>query len=372
MAADPERYFPASHPELSAALDLFMANARHQLGALGGVEAFVLAGGYGRGEGGVLVGDDGREHLYNDLEFYLFTKGIPTAALRHGVHQIEREGSRALELEVEIRMLPSRALRRAVPSMFFYDLFWGHRVVYGPEDFVRRFTPDAVRDEDRIPLHEATRLLFNRGSGLLFAAAKLGGIDPDRDIRFIQRNHAKLKLALGDAWLAAHGEYHWSCVERNRRLKKHAITLPNGAVIQGFHDEGVQFKLHPAHPMLDDATLRAQQQRLVALWTELFLWLEGKRLQTSFSTLSSYVHYAGRVLPEMSLLKAVLCHLRDILRYRGFVPRWRDYPRATLQRALAGALASQDMLDGEGGAGVLSVSTSSFLAEYRRWWSRYH
>ena len=38
------------------------------------LEAIVLAGGYGRGEGGVLLTSEG-DKPYNDIEFYLFIKG---------------------------------------------------------------------------------------------------------------------------------------------------------------------------------------------------------------------------------------------------------------------------------------------------------
>ena len=40
------------------------------------LEALVLGGGYGRGEGGVLIGPGG-DRPYNDLEFYLFLSGPP-------------------------------------------------------------------------------------------------------------------------------------------------------------------------------------------------------------------------------------------------------------------------------------------------------
>src|SRR5438105_13305058 len=40
----------------------------------GKLEALVLGGGYGRGEGGVLTTDAG-ERPYNDLEFYIFLRG---------------------------------------------------------------------------------------------------------------------------------------------------------------------------------------------------------------------------------------------------------------------------------------------------------
>ena len=47
------------------------------------LSAVVLGGGYGRGEGGVLRTEHG-DHLYNDLDFFVFADGTSRReALRH-------------------------------------------------------------------------------------------------------------------------------------------------------------------------------------------------------------------------------------------------------------------------------------------------
>lgn len=365
------RYFTDRHPELEALLDSYLAEMRKGVSEFEGeVEALVLAGGYGRGEGGVFVGEDGRERLYNDLEFYLFTRCNPSAALRHWVHETEQSGSRRLELDVEIRVTPAAGLRRTLPSMFFYDLYWGHRVIFGAEEMVREAIPMGVREASAIPLHEASRLLFNRGSGLLFSAARLSGVDSRQEAGFIQRNHAKLMLAMGDAWLTAKRSYHWSAAERGRILKSHSLDLSCGVEIQRLHEEGVRFKFHPRHDLPMDK-LQEQQAKLLPLWRDLFLWIESRRLETRFISLQDYSEYGKRVLPEISMIKSFLCHSRDVVRHRGSVPRWRDYPRGTLQRALA-AVLSREALDLEKGAEVLSVPMAEFYDAYRMWWSRYN
>ena len=66
-------YFPGDEPGLVARLDGYLAGLGARLGAAPfarGVKALVLAGGYGRGEGGVFRETAGRPaQLYNDLEF---------------------------------------------------------------------------------------------------------------------------------------------------------------------------------------------------------------------------------------------------------------------------------------------------------------
>lgn len=102
MNAIAATYFPKPHPGLSAHLDAFLEAKREELNQNGpswGVTAMVLGGGYGRGEGGVFVGQDGIEKLYNDLEFYLFCEGKPSAALKEWIHATEQAGSWELQIE---------------------------------------------------------------------------------------------------------------------------------------------------------------------------------------------------------------------------------------------------------------------------------
>src|SRR5947199_6504474 len=103
--------------------------------------------------------------------------------------------------------------------MFYYDLVSGHRLVHGTDEWLGQC--EHHRAAHRIPLHEATRLLMNRCSGLLFAQERLARVPfSAEDADFVGRNLAKAKLAFGDVVLAMRGQYHWSCRERQKRLKK--------------------------------------------------------------------------------------------------------------------------------------------------------
>ena len=68
------------------------------------VEAVVLGGGYGRGEGGVLVNADGSEELFNDLDYFLFATDPDDAALLAVVHGIERDGTEELGIDVDVKI----------------------------------------------------------------------------------------------------------------------------------------------------------------------------------------------------------------------------------------------------------------------------
>ena len=194
-------------------------------------------------------------------------------------------------------------------------------------------------------MHEATRLLMNRCSGLLYAQERLGRTSfTDDDTDFVFRNIAKARLALGDAFLAASDQFHWSCIERHRRLKlldprELAAEMP--FIIEG-HAAGVQFKLHPQRSTADRLELQELHQTVKRLGWRIWQWREQKRLAASFESPMQYALDRGSKWPETWPLKNAL------VRARAFGPgaamggdRWR-YPRESLLRVLPVLLWQSD------------------------------
>ncbi len=305
------------------------------------LDGVLLGGGYGRGEGGVLKTAAG-DQPYNDLEFYVFVRGYPILAerkFRHPLHKLGENLSPEAGLEVEFKVLTLEKLRRSRPSMFYYDLVAGHRWQLGDDTLLA----DCVqhRDAAKVPLYEATRLLMNRCSGLLYAAERLvrknfGEAEAD----FVGRNLAKAQLAFGDVLLAANGQYHWSCRERHVRLAQLTAVenLPLPDLIR-HHAVGVQFKLHPTRSTESRDILSARHSALSELGQKLWLWLESKRLKKNFTSIRDYAFAKTNLCPETSTLRNRLVNFRTFgasgLAYAG-------YPRERLFRSLTLLLWTQN------------------------------
>lgn len=255
------------------------------------LEALVLGGGYGRGQGGVLKIGSG-DAPYNDLEFYVFMRGVRLFNERKFCHSLNSLGERlsseaGLHVEFKIDSLPR--LRRSPVTMFSYDLVSGHRIVFGDEHVFAGC--DHHRRAENIPLSEATRLLFNRCTGLLLAKELLrkpGLTSHDAD--FIGRNIAKAQLALGDAVLAAYGQYDWNCLERRRALSDLAPSDGPCCMIEirSHHFEGVEFKLHPEQMNRQIASFQAEHDTISRLAQHVWLWLENRRMHEDFSSVHDY------------------------------------------------------------------------------------
>src|ERR1051325_3043262 len=229
------------------------------------LEAMLLGGGYGRGRGGVLKTTAG-DRPYNDLDFYVFMRGsraLNESRFGRALGRLAGELSVDAGVEVELRLDSLSKLRRSCVSMFYYDLVMGHRRLWGHDNVLRGC--EHHRQAEQIPLSEATRLLMNRCSGLLFAKERLRR-EPftSEDADFVGRNLAKAQLAFGDVVLTAYGQYHWSCRERHARLERidsatAPAWLPQALV---HHSAGVNFKLHPCRTDLPAPALEARHRQI--------------------------------------------------------------------------------------------------------------
>ena len=308
------------------------------------IHALVLGGGYGRGEGGVLKTETG-DKPYNDLEFYIIHSGSDLFAEKlYGakIHHVAAELTALAGIEVEFKLLSIKKLQESQVTMFYYDLVAGHRQIYGSESWLAGC--DQHRSAHRIPLYEATRLLMNRCSGLLFSQEKLSRANfTADDADFVGRNLAKAKLALGDVFLAMRGQYHSSCRERHKRLRKLEAenAFQHFEALVPLHAEGVDFKLHPMRSTKSAETLRAELQSLKSISRQLWLALESRRLNHSFSNISEYSFDASDKCPETDsrrnrLINARRFGTREMLNSR--------YPRERLLNSLPLLLWETDAL----------------------------
>ncbi len=267
------------------------------------LEALLLGGGYGRGEGGVLKKEAG-DQPYNDLEFYVCLRGNRFLNRRRFERRLARLGERMMPaalVDVEFHIISLAQLRRSRPSMFYYDLVVGHHRLSGEANIFHDC--DHHRDPRHLPLAEATRLLMNRGTGLLLAREKLAHeVLSAEDGDFVARNISKAQLALGDAVLTAFGQYHWSCRERHQRLAAlpPAKDLPWIDEVRHHHAVGVEFKLHPRRSIAAADILRTRHQRMVELMLPVWLWLESKRLGKKFHSANEYNTSTEDKCPETS------------------------------------------------------------------------
>jgi hypothetical protein len=326
------------------------------------LEALVLGGGYGRGQGGVLKTSSGDEP-YNDLEFYVFLRGNRLWNSRKygkAFHRLGENLSALAGLHVEFKLDSLARLRCSPVTMFSYDLVSGHKEILAQKKHrtsnIEHRTSNGGRAEPfgvqcppvfagcqhhleakDIPLREATRLLFNRSTGLLLVKELLRkeSLTPDEN-DFVGRNLAKAQLAFGDVVLTAFGRYHWSCVERRDRLEQPGPMdeLPWLAECRQHHRRGVEFKLHPRRFVKSLDEFRLEHREISAFARQLWLWLESRRLNESFASVDDYVASRKNKCPDTSAFRNLLLNAKTFGPASVFDRMSRCYPRERLLNSL--------------------------------------
>lgn len=346
------------------------------------LDALVLAGGYGRGQGGVLRTPSG-DRPYNDLEFYAFSRGhglFDAARFNGKLNRLGEQLSVDAGLHVEFKLDCLRRFRRRPISMFSYDLVAAHRILAGENSVFQGC--EHHLEAERLPVSEATRLLFNRCTGLLLVKKLLRQRSLSaNDADFIGRNLAKAQLALGDALLAASGQYHWSCLERSRRMMDGSLSLGSPQdlePIRAHHAAGIEFKLHPRQINKPAAEFAAEHGAISRLAARLWLNLESRRLASRFDGPGEYAVSRLDKCPESPAWRNYLLNCRSLGAGALFDGASLRYPRNRLFNSLPlllwnGELANEpDLLRlVQRQLRTRAADWSELVTAYEEIWSRY-
>ncbi len=208
-------------------LDMLVADAIAGIGAeisalhLPRLRGVVLGGGYGRGEGGVKIADDGTHRLSNDLDFYVVAQdgssSAEMAAIGAALSGVSAKWTTRLGVDVDFcaAKTPWR-MRHDQDRLMIQELLHGYFDVAG-ERGESMFEGIARMDPKDLPWLEAARLMMNRGVGLLLALER--GTSDDASREFSARNINKCVLGAYDARLIVRHAYVWRAEDRARALE---------------------------------------------------------------------------------------------------------------------------------------------------------
>lgn len=324
------QYAPFATPEFNGRLhESLMLLARDVRGAVGdNLLALVLGGGYGRGEGAV-VRRDGRERPYNDLDLALVVRAPRLAADPLDAVRAHYEAELGIQVDFS-RPLTVRDIRRWPSCLMWQDFLNGHVTLEGPPDVLSRNAPSRLREP--LPAIEATRLLLNRGAGLLWAWRVVREFEEAPDDDFVRRNYHKCALALGDALLIAYGRFTTRYQGRECRLRwlereRLAVArLDLGSLYQqalAFKFAPDEFPPQPPH--------RGEMRELERRWSDVLLHVESLRTGRAWDSAEDYAAWTGLREPEQHRLSRLPRNLARNLQSGVLSTR---YPREALYREL--------------------------------------
>lgn len=291
--------------------------------------SLILGGGYGRGEGGV-VKKNGMEMPYNDLDFALVVSkksSIPWDKL----NSIRASFARELGIHVDFsRPLTLKDIEHWPCWLMWYDLLNGHVVLKGPPDLLKKHAPATLRKP--LPVIEATRLLLNRGAGILWSLRVVRNVEAEPDEDFVRRNYYKCALALGDSLLITYQKYTTQYSGRDLLLKELVLDKAEVASLNmiNLYDEALAFKFRP-DSVSSAAISETELSNLAQLWGKIFLLVETVRTGMKWSTLDEYVNWDGIRESDQHSFKSLVGNVVRNLYLRRLS---MNYPREDLYRQL--------------------------------------
>ena len=185
------------------------------------LEALLLVGSFGRGEGSLRCSSSGRWIPSNNIDLLAVGRSRRSCRdLEEPIARIRREIEEELGALVDVSIVSKRSLARAPASQFFHDAGRGHRVLLGNPRGRRYWrVPELGELGPRAGLH----LLLNRGILLLANDELLAGTPAPWQWNQALRHGTKAVLGLGDAVLLMRGRYDHRDGERRRRVAGGAL-----------------------------------------------------------------------------------------------------------------------------------------------------
>jgi hypothetical protein len=348
------------------------------------VEAILLLGGYGRGEGGVEI-VDGVEKPHNNFDFLVITKPMSkyrTQQLKDTSRELFDNLAQELGIGIDFATSTDRKLAYSPCLVMWYDMRFGHKVITGPDSYMERFSHFRA---ENIVVSDAMALLVNRGTLFVINQVMLAqNHQLDASMRrWFTKHMIKAIIGYGDALLYFLGDYNWSYQEKGRRMEKRTDVNEE---FKKIYLDALDFRFAPRYAEYEnkdplrwlDETLRLCEQvhlecERIRLKDEKLVWEThlSPLLRSSLSdNLFSVRSWARKMINSLKVprLEVDGVSLIDRIGYRA------GGPRGILMAAFPAVVYSRiDESVKEKAAKFLQSSTlnKQELAEcYLRWWAK--
>ncbi|MGE3726017.1 MAG: hypothetical protein AB7I41_10735 [Candidatus Sericytochromatia bacterium] len=288
-----KKWTVAGSPALERDIDEMILGLRSRLQASFSREdysAVVIAGGYGRGEGGVHW-VNGKETLHNNLDLvWVAPHASQLEQIRSKLENEARHFEQEYGVALDSFVIDEARLKRLPCLVMLYDMKFGHRLLMGEAKKWENMIPYDVK---AILPSDMRNLLVNRGSLLLINRWLLAQGEPDPELRQqIIRHGMKAVIGLGDALLFMRGEYHWSYREKQHRMNA-ALDLP-AKLRQAYH-QAAEFRYQPDYAAFKLTDLQLWNESLLDLFAQGHQRFEAWRLEVP-SVLFTWKNYPSRAI----------------------------------------------------------------------------
>ncbi|MBT3602311.1 MAG: hypothetical protein HN521_04520 [Candidatus Latescibacteria bacterium] len=303
------------------------------LSAFEGIEGLVLVGGFGRGEGGLVL-KDGKYRPENDYDLEMITnQPVDTEKL------LETERGLAQDLGVSWVHIENRQkqnLSRLPFTQYVYDLKYGGRILYGPEEMLDEI-PDM--NNANLPLAEGEKLLHTRLWCFLgpYTTEFEERQPTDEEAVFMASQMSKAILAICDANLMLKHDYQ---VQYQNKSSHFLSNIGAKEELRDLVRWATDYKLRPAATTIPPPLPLYSEVREHFL-DNLFRFAQAAR-KTKFQSWVDYGEKFYGWVSDRPRKDRVKQKLKVLIGRAGPPTRYNDLVRLKLYMVLAGDVTNQE------------------------------
>ncbi|MFK5938492.1 MAG: hypothetical protein QM497_08865 [Sulfurimonas sp.] len=270
--------------------------------------ALILIGGYGRGEGGIVLEND-TYHPHNNLDLlYIYNGNIDTAMTELANTKLQ-EISRNYGIGIDMSAINKQKLMRLDGLVIGYDMRFGHRTLLGDSSFLKEHKEFSIYNIDPVDIRQ---LLVNRGTLLLINRLLLNKQTLTKDEKKLIIKHAiKAIIGYGDALLYFNDSYHWSYAQKQLNMSK-LKNIDKG--IKDLYSKAILFRFMPDYDTYLKKDLKAWNDELLRTLSSIHLECERINLSESKLDWKNYFKLAleNKSYPRQNLRQKVKSCLHGV------------------------------------------------------------
>jgi len=179
--------------------------------------ALILIGGYGRGEGGIVLEND-RYRPHNNLDLlYIYNRNIAIGRIELANKKLQ-DISRKYNVGIDMSAIKKQKLLRLEGLVVSYDMRHGHITILGNSNFLKEHKEFSIYNIDSVDIRQ---LLVNRGTLLLINRILLNKeIQTKEEKKLIIKHTIKAIIGYCDALLYFNDSYHWSYAQKELNMSR--------------------------------------------------------------------------------------------------------------------------------------------------------
>ncbi len=248
-----------------------------------------MLGGYGRGEGGVVI-VNGQERPHNNFDLLLVTNEMRSEKLEEVKKLLDnslKQLSERIGVGIDTSLINGSKLRNAACRIIWYDMKFGHKLLSGSSDLIMSCSQFKLHS---IPAWDARNLLVNRGTLMIINDLLLKQKTLDLELKKVIIKHmVKSIIGYGDCLLFFLNQYDWSYVEKQKRMQARKDVDPE---FKKLYDEAMDFRFQPDYEPYLHLDMNLWIKEVRELMKSINLYCESRRLHRKKLDWDNYILFA--------------------------------------------------------------------------------